>query len=449
MKKILMWSLVLLISISMVASFLITGCREEKAAATEEEVAPAEEESAEAAEETKQTAEKTKIKFWYFHSGAEGEFMAALADEYNKVNPNVEVITESIPQADYMGVALTTAFAADAGPDVFFMSPGDFLKYANSDLAMDLSPYFTDEVKADFLQSSLDAVTVNGKIVGVPFEIELLGLYYNKDMLAAANVQPPENWDELIEATKTLTKDKVAGLLIEPNKGYYQNFTWYPFLWQGDGNVIDVATKKGTFEGPAVENALKLWGDLVKAGAPAKITIPGTWDISLLGQGDVAMQICGTWAIAGVENDFPETNIGLVPLPIPDGGKAATDAGGWKFMVNANSKNADAAAKFVMWAFAEDIDLPLEWCTVTKFAYSPRQSVVEAGKDIYSKGLRKVFTDGIYGTAIGEPRYPSEIVNAVGDALQEVMFANVNPKDAAKKANDIIEEFLKSFDGSM
>jgi len=307
-------------------------------------------------------------------------------------------------------------------------------------------------LKADFLPSALDAVTVNGKIVGIPFEIELLGLYYNKDMFAAANVQPPKTWNELIEVTKTLTKGKVAGLLIEPNKGYYQNFIWYPFLWQGGGDIIDVATKKGIFEGPAVENALKLWGDLIKAGAPAKVTIPGTWDLSLLGQGDVAMQICGTWAIAVLEdpeNGYSETNIGLVPLPIPDNGKAATDAGGWKFMVNANSKNADAAAKFVMWAFAGDTSLPLEWCTKTKFAYSPRKSVVEAGKDIYSKGLRKVFTDEIYTTAIGEPRYPSEIVDAVGDALQEVMFTNADPKAAAKKANDRINEFLKSFSGSM
>jgi multiple sugar transport system substrate-binding protein len=421
MKKSLLWLAVLVLSVSMIAAFSMA-------------------------------AEKTKITFWYFHSGVEGEFMAALADKYNKVNPNVEVTAVSIPQADYMGVKLTTAFAGNAGPDVFFMSPGDFLKYANSGLALDLTSYYTDELKADFLPSALDAVTVNGKIVGIPFEIELLGLYYNKDMFAAANVQPPKTWNELIEATKTLTKGKVAGLLIEPNKGYYQNFTWYPFLWQGGGGIIDVATKKGIFEGPAVENALKLWGDLVKAGAPAKITIPGTWDLSLLGQGNVAMQICGTWAIAVLEdpkNGYSETNIGLVPLPIPDNGKAATDAGGWKFMVNANSKNADAAAKFAMWVFGGDTSLPLEWCTKTKFAYSPRKSVVEAGKDIYSKGLRKVFTDEIYDTAIGEPRYPSEIVNAVGDALQEVMFANADPKAAAKKANDIINEFLKSFSGSM
>lgn len=402
-----------------------------------------------AAEAPKADAPKEKkvIKFWAFHTNAENEFMESLGKEYAKVNPDVEVVYENIPQADYMGSKLTTAFAAGEGPDVFLMSPGDFLKYVNGGLAMDLTPYFTDKIKSDFLPSSLDAVTVNNKIYGVPFEVELLGLYYNKDMLAAANVQPPKTWDELVDATKKLTTDKVAGLMIEPTKGYYQNFTWYPFLWQGKGQVIDAQNKKGTFEGPAAENALKLWGDLVKAGAPSKT--PKLTTEAMIGEGLTAMQISGTWMVAGLEKDYPNMNIGLVPLPVPEGGTAATCAGGWKFMVNNKSKNADEAAKFIMWAMAESIDLPLKWCTEVKFAYSPRKSVVEAGKEVYDKGLRKVFTDEIYETAIGEPRYPAEVVDAVGDAIQEVMFAGSNPKDAAKKANDKINEFLKSYNGSM
>lgn len=397
----------------------------------------------------KSNAKKIQIQFWDFHSDAEKEFMKSLADQYNKENPNVEIVYQNFPQSDYVSPKLSTAFASNEGPDVFFMSPGEFLKYANSGAAMDLTPYFTDKIKADFLPSSLEAVTVDNKIMAVPFEVELLGLYYNKDMLKAANVEPPKTWSELVSATKTLTKDKVAGLILDPNKGYYENFNWYPFLWQGGGNVIDAASKKATFEGPAVENALKLWGDLVKAGAPSKISVPGGFDVSLLGGGQAAMQISGTWAVNTLEKTYPNANIGLVPLPLPDGGKAVTCAGGWKMMVNAKSPNAEEAAKFVMWAFAGGVENPLKWCTDVKFAYSPRKSVVDAGKDIYSKGIRKVFTDEIYQTAIGEPRYPSEIVDAVSGAIQDVMLNNGDPKAAAKTANDKIKQFLTTYEGSL
>lgn len=395
------------------------------------------------------TGQKTKISYWSFHTNEEKTFMASLGEKYSKVNPNVEVDYQNFPEADYMGTKLTTAFAADAGPDVFVMSSGDFLKYANSGVAMDLTPYFTDKIKNDFLQSTIDGVSVDNKIMGIPFEVELLGLYYNKDMFKAANLNPPKTWDELVSDTKALTKDKVAGLIAEPSKGYYQNFTWYPFLWQTGANVLDAQKKVGTFDSEGAQKALKLWGDLVKAGAPSKLSIPLSNDVSLLGQGQAAMQICGTWAIPTLEQKYPKTNIGLVPLPIPDGGTAKTCAGGWKILVNSKSKNADAAAKFAMWAFAEDINVPLEWCTKVKFAYSPRKSVVEAGKSVYNQGLRKVFTDEIYSSAIPEPRYPAEIVNAVGDALQNVMLNNGDPKKETETADQKINDFLKTYNGSL
>ncbi len=432
------------LAIGMVISITACGSKEEAAPAPSTQ-----KEATEAVNEQKPAAEKAELKFWTFHTNAEREFMEALPEKYKAVNPDANVIYENFPESDYMGTKLTTAFAANAGPDVFAMSAGDFLKYANSGVAMDLTSYFTSDIINDFLPSSIDAVTVNNKIVGIPFEVELLGLYYNKDMFAAAGLEAPKTWDELINATKVLKKDDVAPLIIETTKGYYQNFTWYPFLWQTGANILDASTKTGTFEGEGVEKSLQLWGDLIKAGAPSKLSIPLTNDTSLLGTGKAAMQVCGTWAVASLESEYKDTNIGLVPLPIPEGGKAATCAGGWKMMVNSKSANPDAAAKFAMWAFAEDVNIPLEWCTKTKFAYSPRKSVVEAGKDIYTKGLREVFTNEIYDTAIGEPRYQAEIVNAVGDALQNVMFGNGDPKEEAKKANEKINAFLKAFEGAM
>jgi len=392
-------------------------------------------------------ADKTEVVFWTFHTQSEGAFMQSLADDYSKVNPNVTVKFETIPQNDYMGARLTTAFAADSGPDVFVMSPGDFLKYVNSGLAADLSAAFTKPIRDDFLPSSLDAVTVKGKIYAVPFEIELLGLYYDKDILKAAGVQPPKTWDELLAATKKLSTPTQPGLVLPTDSGYYQNYVWYPFLWQTGANVVDVKNMKGSFSGPGVEKSLKLWSDLIKAGAATKLT-RGPWD-PLVADGTAPMQVVGTWIISNLERDYGTKNIGLVPIPVPAGGKAATDAGGWKFMVNNKSKVKAEAIKFVMWAWAQNVDKPLEWCTSTKFAYSPRKSVMNAGKDIFSKGLRDIFTKDIYSTAIGEPRYPAEIVTMVGDALQSVMFGNADPKVAAKKANDKIDTFLKTFKGSL
>lgn len=398
----------------------------------------------EAAKETSSTKkDKVKLAFWDMHTEAESKFFKDLVDAYNKSQDQVQIEYSTYDQASYTTTKLPTGFASGAGPDIYMISPGDFMKFAKSGLMKDLTPDFPAGVKEDFLPASLEAVTYNGKIMALPFELETLGLYYNKEMLDKAGIQVPKTWDELHAAAKKLTTDKVAGLIIPPDKGPYFNFIWYPFLWQQGGNVLSADGTKSTFNTPETAKALDFWGSFFKDGLSPKKLQLGPWEIDNLGNKTAAMQIVGTWAINRIEEKYKDVPIGLAPLPIPAGGKAATDAGGWKMAVNGQSKNAAEAAKFVMWAFgSSDLSHALKWGTEVKFAYSPRKSVVEKGKDIYNKGLRKVFTEEIYNSAIPEPRYPSEVVEAVGDAMQYVMYGKMSGADAAKTVDAKITEIL-------
>ncbi|MCM3089700.1 MULTISPECIES: ABC transporter substrate-binding protein [unclassified Cytobacillus] len=384
------------------------------------------------------------LEFWDFHTEAEKKFFEDLVKEYNDSHKEkVKIKYTAFNQSDYTTTKLPVAFANEEGPDIFMVSPGDFTKYAQSGIMADLNPYFPDGAKEDFLPAAIDAVTYDNKVLALPYELELLGLYYNKKMLADAGVQVPKTWDELQAAAKKLTTDKVAGLVLPTDKGPYLNFIWYPFLWQQGGNVLNEEGIKSTFNSPETAKALDYWGSFFQDGsAPSKLQY-GPWDAANIGTGSAAMTIAGTWAVPVLEKEYKDIEFGLAPIPTPEGGKPATAAGGWKMAVNSKSENVDEAAKFIMWCFAEDKSRPLKWATEIKFAYPPRQSVVEEGQQIYNKGLRKVFTEEIYDSAIPEPRYGPEVVDAVGEAMQKVMFGNAKGKDAAKEADKKIEEALK------
>ncbi|SHE39302.1 carbohydrate ABC transporter substrate-binding protein, CUT1 family [Seinonella peptonophila] len=386
--------------------------------------------------------ERIKLTFWDMHAQKEQEFFKKLVDQYNKSQEKVFIEYSTFNQVDYTTAKLPTAFANGEGPDIFMVSPGDFMKFAKAGTMADLTPYFPKGTKEDFVPTSLEAVTLDNKIYALPYELELLGLFYNKEMLKKANIQVPKTWDELRSAAKKLKNDKVSGLILPYEKGPYLNFVWYPFLWQLGGNVLSNGGNKSTFDSPQVAQALDFWGSFFKEGlAPKTLQIPPT-DIDHLGNKSAAMQVVGTWAITAAETKFPNVPIDVAPLPIPAKGKAATDAGGWKMAVNAKGKNTAEAAKFIMWAFASDQSRPLEWCTKTKFAYSPRKSVVEKGKDIYTKGMRKVFTEQIYNSAIPEPRYAPGVTEPIGDALQKVMFENITGSNAALEGHKKINETL-------
>ncbi|HTP59436.1 MAG TPA: extracellular solute-binding protein, partial [Spirochaetia bacterium] len=173
------------------------------------------------------SSEVKQLSLWDFHGAAEGEFFKSLPDLYAKVNPNVKITVETVPWDDYLGTKLAAAFAAGAGPDLFFVSPGTIGKYINSGIAFALNPYLTSKQISDFSASSIRGVSIGDKIYAIPFEIEMIGLYYDADALAAAGVQPPKSWDDLKAAALKLKTDKRAGITIEVSKGAYQTFTWY------------------------------------------------------------------------------------------------------------------------------------------------------------------------------------------------------------------------------
>lgn len=388
------------------------------------------------------SSEKVELQFWDFHTEAEEDFFRRLVEEYNASQDRVEIVYSTSNQSDYTTTKLPIALAGGQGPDIYMISPGDFMKFAKAGYMQDLTPYFPEGALEDFLPASIEAVTVDDKIMALPYELELLGLYYNEEMLQQANVEVPQTWDELLEAARALTTDEVAGLILPPTKEPYFNFIWYPFLWQVGGSVLNDAGTVSTFNSPEAARALDYWGTFFQEGLSPTQLQNHPSEIDHIGNGTAAMQIVGTWAINRAEDVFGDVPIGLAPIPYPEDGRPATDAGGWKFAVNANSPHVDEAAAFVMWAFAEDPERALEWCTEVKFAYSPRQSVVEQGKDIYEQGMRKVFTEQIYDSAIPEPRYPAQIVDIVGDAIQEVMYGQRTGAEAAEAAHEKLTQAL-------
>jgi multiple sugar transport system substrate-binding protein len=167
-----------------------------------------------------------------------------------------------------------------------------------------------------------------------------------------------------------------------------------------------------------------------------------TTDIGILASGETAMQVSGTWNIRMLETIYADKPIGVVPLPVPEGGKPVTIAGGWKIGVNHFSKYADEATKFVMWAFAGEPDIPLKWVSEVKFAYSPRKSVMEAGGELYQRGLRRVFTEQIYGTERQEPQYPAEISRIFTESLQQLLYNKALPDELAGSVYRKMTDYL-------
>lgn len=387
------------------------------------------------------------LQFMKFQSDNDDKAIIRAVDRWNAANKDIQVKFVTVPFNDYLGAKLTTAFAAGTGPDIFWMSPGNFLSYVSNGIAAPVDD-IVSSVRSDYLDASINAVTVNGKIYSLPFEMEPVALYYRKDALSAAGIEPPTTWDELLTAAQKLTTSKRSGIVIQPDWNYYQNFTWYPFLWSAGGEVMNADWSASTLRTDAAASAFDIWGQLMKRGFAPKKTQTGTWDIGPLGRGEAAMQVCGFWAIAGLKADFANVQYGITKIPAPSGQSSKTVYGGWTHMISAKSKYIPQAKQFSKWLWMQDKDFPHDWACVTNTKYSPRKSVNTGCASEFSTSPKNFFTDQVLPTARAEPRYPDQIVKAIGDGLQAAMFTEKNGKQAAAIAADGIDSFLKTYKGA-
>ncbi len=387
------------------------------------------------------------LQFWKFVAENDDPAIEKAVKQWNDDNPNIQVKFQTFPFDQYLGTKLTTAFAGGKGPDVFWISPGQFLNYVNNGISTPVDG-IVDDVRSDYSEVAIEAVSVDGKMYSLPFEQEPVALYYRPDLLEKAGVEPPTTWDELLAAAEALTTGKQTGIVIEAAQNPYQNFTWYPFLWSAGGEVVNEDSSASALRTPEAASAFELWGQLISRGLAPKKNETITADIGPLGRGETAMQVCGFWAIAQMKNGFPDVEFGITPLPIPSGGEQVTVYGGWTQMINGEGAFVDEALEFTKGLWIDNEDFPHVWACEQNTKYSPRQSVNEACSDVFESPPHDVFTNEILPTARAEPRYPDQVVKAVGDGIQAAMFRGASGEEAAALAADQIDRFLGTYKGA-
>jgi len=412
----------------------------------------------------KAAATKT-LSFWQFYAPAGGrvatqsKWFEDCVKGWNAAH-DVKVELQFVPVQDYIGGSkLQTAFASGQGPDIFIISPGDFLRYYNGGVLVDLTSYMEDAAKKDFFPNVMETRIVDEKIYGVPFDVVPLAMFYSLKAFEEAGLSEsdiPKTWDQFLEIAHKLTKGERFGCLFETALGYYQTFTWYPFMWQGGGDIATPDGKHSAFASPATVQALKFWQDAIQQNvAPRKILGDGGGDVvANLASGFCAMQNLGIWGVSALRDNAKDFQYGVFPLPLPPNGQQRTVLGGWAFVANAKGKNPEEAAKFCVWAVGsmqdDSIQRVVDWCTKANGGVSPRKSALEKAttEGGYSSAPMKLFKDLTLLTGRSEPRVPPEVYKAVSDTIQACQLSGADPMQAAEEGSQRIESFLSGYTGA-
>lgn len=265
----------------------------------------------------------------------------------------VTIERTTVPGKDRMQTVLQRSSSRTL-PDVMMLDNPEVKDVAVTGALAPLGGYGVDT--APFAGNSLDAVTHEGEVYGVPLPADTLGLFYNADLLAAAGVEPPKTWDELKAAAAKLTVGDQYGLAFSAAATYEGAWQFLPFMWTNGGDETKLDT-------PEVKEALQLYVDLVNSGSASRSVVNWTQadvkDQFLAGK--AAMMVNGPWQIPALAKE-PNVKWDTVQIPVNKPGQTPTaPLGGmvWTVPMTGDEAKQKKAAEFVECTGSEDSQMAL------------------------------------------------------------------------------------------
>lgn len=243
---------------------------------------------------------------------AETQAVEAAADAWSQES-GVDV---SVQAANDLPQQLSQGFAAGSPPDLFYLAPEAIAGYAENG---SLAPYGDDLAnKDDFYPSLVDNFTFDGEFYCAPKDFSTLALVINTAMWQEAGLTEddyPTTWGELASVAQQLTTDDRVGLVFSAE---YQRLGVF-MAQAGGGLVVD-----GEPVADSAENveALEYVKEQLNAGTFAFAADVGAgWGGEAFGNQSAAMAIEGNWITGALENDFPDVEYAVVPLPAGPAGE--------------------------------------------------------------------------------------------------------------------------------
>ena len=227
MKKILCILLACLFLFS-----ILSGCGAKDSDKPAEDSASTEPKAEEKKAEEKK-AEETKaeenVEIYYFSWRAvAGKHPDQMIEAFQKKFPNIKVNFDvnSTSVEQYLN-SQKVKFLSGDNIDVTSIRPESRADYVKAGYLLDI----TDQpFMKSFNPSMVESVKVNGKVYGIPSAVNLIGVYYNKDIFSKQGLSEPKNWDEFLAICEKLKAAGITPMMNGGKDGWPMEFDVYPFI---------------------------------------------------------------------------------------------------------------------------------------------------------------------------------------------------------------------------
>ncbi|WP_346106862.1 sugar ABC transporter substrate-binding protein [Nonomuraea maheshkhaliensis] len=385
-------------------------------------------------------SDKSTVTLWMYpvimDQAANKSFWDKVEKDFEAKNPAIDVTIDQQPW-DGRQEKVTTALASRKGFDLVVLGPDQIPQYAQQGTLEPVDDVVAPD-KAAYLPNSLTALSVDGKLYGVPIYQTITAPIYNKKLFADAGVtKAPETWAELKEAAPKLAAKKVAVLDYPGKPEVSLNQSFYPILWANGGSVFAPDGKSVVVNNQQGIDSLQFLLDLKAAGGLPENTASKGNDVeggplaagkTALYHAATAIQADQLGAAIGAENvgiGLPLEGTKRVAFGIPGG-----------LILAKHSENKDAAKKFAAYVASAEVAGPL---AKESGFFSARTDVTIPGQSEASKEFAKSLEFAFPGDTHPKAR---QVMSMVAAHVQAALIGKEDAKTAldaaAKEANELL-----------
>lgn len=285
--------------------------------------------------------------------------LEAAAATYTGAHPDTKITVRAVPFGDLL-TTLRTSGGGAGGATIAGIYDAWLPDLAKDKLVAAVPDAIATDTKANWPAGIVGAASIGGVLYGIPNEIDVYALNYNKKLFAEAGIaEAPKTWDEFLAAAEKLT-DKAKG-----QQGFGLINSWaagvlHPFssLLVSNGGDL-VVDGKPVLDSEAAKQTFELYEKLIKSGysdpamATADANTTGPFLDSFV-SGKTGMIIMANWwesaLKAGMGDNFAD--IATAPIPVgPSGDTARSISYSWMTVVNAKASAEEQAAAwdFLNW----------------------------------------------------------------------------------------------------
>lgn len=342
---------------------------------------------------------------------------------------------------DMLHEKILTVAAGGNTPDLIWGLPEYVGEFYNMGILEDLTKRFGQWSDKSTLSSSVvKAMTIDNKVVGIPYEMTVRAYLTHANDLQSAGVQAPKTWEDLLamkdykgKTGKYPTELACTGVRAPQELLVYlaqygleiasaQSDGKYKNTWNDDKDQLAKAAKvfqfyKDMFDKGVVDPSAKSWG----------------WEETdeNFATGLVSTYVTGNWLAERESSNAEMKDVQVNAIPYPSDGKPATYMECKPLFVMAGSKNKDEAFDLATAFCSKD------WQTAAFADRSPRSDVSTDSK--WSKDF-----SALAGAGVTFPPVTLAGVNqAMIDSIAKVLQDGMAPDKAASWLSTAVNASLK------